>query len=174
MFMSRFQERRPELLLRWTNSAQIVMALEALFMISTSATKISILLFYRRLTDNSVSNGFLITVYAAITFVVLYFVTFFIVLFVSCRPLYAYWKQVDIVWNVENEGKYHCINEEADLLAAAIVSVIQDFLACGMPIILFWKLKIPIRQKIALGAIFGVGFLYVLGDICAIQTNAFE
>lgn len=138
---------------------QITMALEALYMISTSTTKISILLFYRRLTDGTISRGFMIIVYAAITFVALYFVIFFIILFLSCRPIYAFWQQVDITWEIQN--KYHCINEEADLVAAAIVSVIQDFIACGLPTILFWKLRIPKRQKIALGAIFGVGFLYV-------------
>jgi hypothetical protein len=128
-------------------------------MTSTATTKISILLFYRRLTSNTMSSGFLRCVYAAIIFVVLYYVVFSIVLYTACRPFYSFWQQVDPAWNIRNEGKYHCINEEKDLVAAAIVSVIQDFIACGMPSVLLWKLTMPRRQKIALGAIFGVGFL---------------
>jgi hypothetical protein len=135
------------------------MALEALYMVSTSTTKISILLFYRRLTADTISKRFLHCVHAAIAFVFVYFVIFLITLFATCQPIYAFWKQVDPTWNGLNEGKYHCINEEKDLLAAAVVSVIQDFIACGLPSVLFWKLRIPKRQKFALGAIFGVGFL---------------
>lgn len=60
---------------------------------------------------------------------------------------------------------YHCFNEPADLLAASAVSIVQDFIVCGMPTLLFWKLQLPRRQKIALGAVFGVGFLYVFDPL---------
>jgi hypothetical protein len=79
-------------------------------------------------------------------------------LFVGCQPIQAFWLQV----NLFSQDKYQCINEAANLIAAAAISVVQDFLACGMPMVLFWKLRIPFRQKIALAAIFGVGFLLVL------------
>jgi len=131
------------------------MVLEALYLTSTATTKISILLFYRRLTAGTVSTGFLYAVYAAITFVALYYIVFMINLFIGCRPIYAFWWQVDPFW----DEKYKCIDEASNLIAAAIVSVIQDFIACGMPTILFWKLHIPKRQKVALGGIFGIGFL---------------
>jgi hypothetical protein len=128
-------------------------------MVSTATTKISILLFYRRLAAGTISNRFLCVVYAAIAFVVIYFIIFWINLFIGCRPFNAFWNQVNLFWVAANKGKYQCINEPANLLAAAIISVIQDFIACGVPTILFWKLRIPKRQKIALAAIFGVGFL---------------
>jgi hypothetical protein len=135
------------------------MVLEAMYLVSTTTTKISILLFYRRLTDGAVSKTFIYTVYAAIAFVAAYFVVFFINLFVGCRPINSFWLQVDPLWSAEHEGQYHCIDEAKNLIAAASVSVVQDFLACGMPAVLFWKLRIPRKQKIALGAVFGVGFL---------------
>lgn len=133
------------------------MALEALYLTSTATTKISILLFYRRLSSGTVSSRFLYSVYAAIAFVAVYYFIFMINLFVGCRPFEAFWLQVNPFW----QGKYQCINEAANLIAAATISVVQDFLACGMPMILFWKLQIPFRQKVLLGAIFGVGFLLV-------------
>jgi hypothetical protein len=135
------------------------MALEALYLLSTSTTKISILLFYRRLAAGSVTNRFIYLVYAAVAFVVVYFVIFFINLFIGCRPLAAFWLQVDPFWNAQHEGQYQCINEAANLIAAASVSVVQDCLACGMPMILFWKVRIPQKQRFALGVVFGVGFL---------------
>jgi hypothetical protein len=133
------------------------MVLEALYLTSTAATKISILLFYRRLSSGTVSNPFLYSVYAAIAFVALYYVIFMINLYVGCHPIEAFWLQIDPFWH----GKYKCFDEAANLIAAAVISVLQDFLACGMPAILFWKLHIPRKQKIALGAIFGVGILSV-------------
>jgi hypothetical protein len=36
---------------------------------------------------------------------------------------------------------------------------VQDFLTFLMPLLLFRQLQLPIRQKILLGFIFGIGFL---------------
>ena len=46
-----------------------------------------------------------------------------------------------------------------NLFAASVVSTVQDFLVAGMPTLLFWRMKIPFRQKVALGAVFAVGFV---------------
>jgi hypothetical protein len=142
------------------------MALEALYLTSTAATKISILLFYRRLSTGTVSNGFLYSVYAAIAFVAVYYFIFMINLFVGCQPIESFWLQV----NPFSQDKYHCINEATNMIAAAAISVVQDFLACGMPMVLFWKLRIPFRQKIALASIFGVGFLLVFTIFSHLQS----
>ena len=128
-------------------------------MVSTATTKISILLFYRRLAAGSVSPRFLGAVYASIAFVVVYFCIFFFMMFGICRPLSTYWMQADYFWYAANEGKFDCLNEASTLVASAIISAIQDFIACGLPMALLWKLRIPKKQKIALGAIFSVGFL---------------
>lgn len=134
------------------------MVLEALYLTSTATTKISILLFYRRLSSGTVSNGFIYSVYAAIAFVVVYYFIFMITLLAGCHPVEAFWLQVNLLSSM----KYHCIDEAANMIAAAAISVVQDFLACGIPMVLFWKLQLPFRQKFALGAIFGVGFLSVI------------
>jgi hypothetical protein len=155
---------------------QAVAALEMLYLVSTACTKMlvnilpqrrmvakrrrrSILLFYRRLASGTISKGFLWSVYAAIAFVATYFAVFTINLFVGCRPFRAFWMEADMVWSARNAGKFHCFNEGANIIGAAVISVIQDFIACGMPSVLFWKTRLPQRQKIALGILFGVGFL---------------
>lgn len=58
-----------------------------------------------------------------------------------------------------NEGKYYCIDEGAFIIAAAVISMVQDFMVCILPMVLFLRLNISARQKIALAIIFGVGFL---------------
>ncbi|KAF2673229.1 hypothetical protein BT63DRAFT_451264 [Microthyrium microscopicum] len=152
-------------------SRQMTMALEALYMISTVTTKISILLFYRRLATGTISNSFLYCVYGSIGFVGLYFFVFWINLFVGCHPLEAYWMQVDLQWNALNMGKYQCFDEGLNVTIAAVFSVIQDCIACGLPTVLLWKTRVPQRQKVALGFVFGIGFfLCVCGVLRIVYT----
>ena len=150
---------------------QITMALEALYMVSTVTTKISILLFYRRLAVGSVTNTFIRCVHTAIAFVIVYFIVFTTTLYLGCRPFNAYWMQVDPHWLTEHRGKYKCINEATSLTAVTVVSVVQDFIAVGMPMTLFWQTRLPKRQKIMLGLIFGLGFLYASPIITLSHTN---
>jgi hypothetical protein len=94
-------------------------------------------------------------------FVVAYAITFELTLFLGCHPIDSFWNQVDFAWaKTHIAGRdYHCFNETANVLSASAISIVQDFLACGLPITLFWKLQLPFRQKCALAAVFGVGFL---------------
>jgi hypothetical protein len=134
------------------------MALEALYVFATGLTKISILLFYRRLVSGSISRIFYWTIIAIIISVVAYTVTFEFTLIFGCRPINAYWNEVNPIWRTLNADKYFCLDEIVALLCANITSIVQDFLTFLMPLILFWNLKLPIRQKVVLGCIFSVGF----------------
>jgi hypothetical protein len=116
-------------------------------------------MFYRRLATGTLSKGFKLAVWASIGFVIAYFITFFTMLFTSCRPLHYFWMMADYLWNNEHHAQNHCLNEGHILIAVTVVSVIQDFLACGLPMVLFWKAQIPRKQILALGAIFSVGAL---------------
>ncbi|QDS73569.1 hypothetical protein FKW77_001161 [Venturia effusa] len=155
----------------------ITMLISATYVVSTSLTKISILLFYKRLSEGAVSKGFRFAVRLCIGFVVAYMVTFLATLFLTCRPINSYWNQVSIPWARSHEEgvDYRCFDEAADILAASAVSIVQDFIVCGLPTLLFWKLQLPRRQKLALGAIFGVGFFLCITGILRIIyiTNIF-
>jgi len=130
-------------------------------MLSSSMTKISVLLFYKRLAHGTISNRFLYAVYAAIAFVIAYYVTFNLTLYLHCRPFHAFWKQVDLEWYFKHQGRFTCSSESADLIAASVVSITQDFIAVGLPMVLFWRLRVSIKQRFALAIVFGVGILYV-------------
>jgi hypothetical protein len=143
------------------DSRKATLAISSFYIASTSMTKVSILLFYRRMASGSVSPLFHFAVRAAIASVVAYGITFQLTLYFGCHPLNAFWNQVDFNWvATHTEGvNYHCFSETGSILSSTAISIVQDFITCGMPTILFWKLQLPIRQKIALGALFGVGFL---------------
>jgi hypothetical protein len=134
------------------------MAIEALYVFSTGLTKISILLFYRRLVSGSVSRAFVWTILAIVFSVMAYMVTFELTLIFGCRPINAYWNEINPIWRTLNADEYVCLDEVVALYCANIISIVQDFLTFLMPLLLFWKLQLPIRQKAVLGCIFSVGF----------------
>lgn len=128
-------------------------------MATTCLTKVSILLFYRRLAAGTITPVFQWSVYASIVFVVVYFIGFFINIFLMCRPFNSYWLQADYVWLNTHHNDFKCQDEGLMLVISAAISACQDVLACFLPMILLWKLQIPRRQKYALGAIFSIGLL---------------
>jgi hypothetical protein len=136
------------------------MAIEMTYLISTCTTKISILLFYRRL-GGAVSVRFRYMVYAAIGFVVSYCICYVILACFHCRPLDAYWNQANMYWRLahpKNED-WTCTDEGAQVVSACVISMVQDFIACLLPMALFARLKISRKQKGALAGIFGVGLV---------------
>jgi len=142
-------------------SRKLAMAIEFLYLFATGLTKISILFFYRRFANGALSNVFKWSVRLAILSVVLSTIAFTVALCLSCQPLNAYWNMVNIRWLLTHvNGKdYNCFNEAGDLLGSSAVSITQDILVCFLPSILFWKLSLPTRQKIALASLFFVGLM---------------
>lgn len=128
-------------------------------MVTTCTTKVSILLFYRRLAAGTITPMVQWMLYASIAFVIGYFVAFFINIFLICIPFNSFWLQADYVWLTLHREDFHCQDEAVVLVVSAAISAFQDILACCLPMILLWKLQIPKRQKYALGAIFSVGIL---------------
>lgn len=133
------------------------MAIEVTYMVSTSLIKISILCFYRRITNGSISKTFVYLVWIFIVFVVVYCVVFTFVIIFSCSPVEGYWHLFDIMWRLQNEVKCH--NEGAEIVSVVVVSTLQDLFICALPIFLVWNLHIPRRQKAALIGIFGLGLV---------------
>jgi hypothetical protein len=142
-------------------SRKIALVIEEFYVFATGLTKVSILLFYRRLASGSMSKFFIFANHLCIAFVVLSTIGWIFPPLLGCRPFNAWWNQVDYIWaSTHIRGKdWQCFNEPADLLTASAFSIVQDFIACLMPSVLFWKLQLPFRQKLALSALFGIGIL---------------
>lgn len=127
---------------------------------STGFIKISILLFYRRLSV-SFNRPFYWAVFAGITYNVLQLVGFSIGLLTLCQPVRAYWLSFDFIWRLQNQGNYHCAYEGWSLTASGIVSIIGDFYAALLPSLLVMRLQMPIRQKFAVALLFAIGYIVV-------------
>ena len=127
------------------------------FVVSTSCTKTSILLLYKRVIEGTVHPRFMMVVKLAIASILAYFIVFFLLMFLQCRPTESYWRQFS--FPDKYEADYTCFFEGHLPTANAFISVITDFMTALLPIFLFVQVQLPIRQKISLGILFGVGLM---------------
>lgn len=137
---------------------QAVWAIEALNLMGTGLTKISILLFIRRLTLRNSTTAIVYTIWTTIVFVALTTVVFELTLFLECQPYAAFWNRVDIRY-VLGGNEFHCVNEGAKLLSAGVISVVQDFMVATLPLILLWDLRMHRAKKAGIIAIFALSYM---------------
>jgi hypothetical protein len=133
------------------------MAIELCYMLCTTLIKISILLFYRRLTG-SLTNRFVYWVWACITVCVLYFIAFIILIFFTCSMAV---------------GRKDCAEEGAITVAVTVVSTVQDLVICLLPAFLIKNLQMPKRQKFALCGIFGLGLITTVCGIMRLYYSTY-
>lgn len=134
-----------------------VLAILCLFCSASGLIKISILLFYRRLSSRVVSNRFRWATWTTIAFIATSTIAFTLAPILGCQPISAFWDQVNSA-KILKGYKYRCFNEGADVFAASVVSTFQDLITAMLPTFLYWNLRIPVRQKIALFGIFAIGY----------------
>ncbi|EXJ61912.1 hypothetical protein A1O7_02343 [Cladophialophora yegresii CBS 114405] len=132
------------------------------YVIGITLIKISVLLFYRRLSVKF-SKAFLIATWIGIVYNILYFVSFGLTLLLMCHPLHAYWDSFNPVWAATH--RFHCVSENAALPASSAFSVAGDFYSTLLPLILVYYLELPRRQKFALYALFALGFMAVAAGV---------
>lgn len=95
--------------------------------------------------------------WSGIAFIIIYMLAFLLYLIFNCTPTDAYWKSFDITYT----HKYRCVDETVMDVIVGVLSVVTDFYAVMLPAFLFWKLTLPLRQKIGLWLIFGLGLVVV-------------
>jgi len=132
------------------------------YVVATCSVKLSVLLFYRRLSS-SFHRGFFIATWIGIAYIVAYLVIFLVLLGFDCIPIHAYWLQMDPAW--AQTHKFNCRDEHIALPISAATSVLGDFYTTLIPYVLIVKLNLPRRQKLALYSLFLLGFLVVAAGI---------
>ncbi|KAJ8115165.1 hypothetical protein OPT61_g3127 [Boeremia exigua] len=134
-----------------------ILAILCIFCVASGLIKISILLFYRRLSSRVVSNSFRWATWITIGFIATSTIAFTLVPIFGCNPISAFWDQVDVLKLLKGY-QYKCFDEGADIFAASVISAFQDLITAVLPTFLYWNLHIPVRQKIALFGIFAIGY----------------
>ena len=137
---------------------------EIAFLISTCCTKVSILLFYRRLTEGTYNKKWKWATIAAIVFTVVFCIGFGLVLCLQCRPTEAYWRSLTFTYT----DNYKCADTKILNPISGALSVVSDFYSVLLPMAMTRHFDIDRRKKIALNAVFSLGLLVVAAG--AIRT----
>ncbi|KAL9057728.1 MAG: hypothetical protein Q9162_002202 [Coniocarpon cinnabarinum] len=112
---------------------------------ATCALKMSILLLYIEIFQSRTPQRI---AYGILTLVGLFFIGFLIAIFTQCFPF-------SMNWNKTEPG--HCGNLTAESRAGAFINLIFDTMITIFPIPMLWRLQMPLKKRIGLIALFGLG-----------------
>ena len=135
----------------WPNSGYVAFIYQWGYLYGLSFTKLSVLLFYRRLTSGSISRWYKTVIYVAIGIVVGYTIAYTIGYLVVCKPIEYYWQLYSLTWLVEHPGA-SCMSGDARskaTIAAGVLSVFTDLYTVLLPMIVLRTLRINPRAKLA-------------------------
>ena len=133
-------------------------ATRLLYTVALGFVKTSILVFYMRLDPRKLTRW---AIYFLMGFVAaLAIATFFFLAFV-CVPPSMFWDPV-----AQAAAPEKCLSQSTQQMffnLNGICNIIQDVSIYLLPIPMLWSLQMPLRQKVALGALFSVGLVAVGG-----------
>ena len=144
----------------WT---QLIIIGNILYLVSLVLTKVSILLFYRRLFN--ISKWFRWTVHGAITFVIGYCAGAVFAIIFECSPPAA-------TWNIMLRLTSHCADIVHINTVIGVFNIFSDFFILLLPLPMLWKLQMPTSKKLGLMVILTSGSLYVQIDSLPPNTMA--
>jgi hypothetical protein len=135
---------------------QLIYIAEVCNHVGSGLLKISILLFYRRLSEISHNMLFLYVVRLAIAFVVLWTLAILVVLLMACRPLSAFWESASLI---PMQEPYTCLEEGVYWPLNICMSVVTDIMSVLIPIWMVSTMSISQRQKRMVYTLFCFGLL---------------
>lgn len=87
--------------------------------------------------------------YAVLGLSVAWFISCFLTSVFGCHPVQAFWDR--------SRGK--CIDEVKFFMGNGIANLMLDVLVLALPVTMVWRLRMELRQKLALSGIFALGGL---------------
>ncbi|KAJ5443714.1 uncharacterized protein N7458_007586 [Penicillium daleae] len=102
-------------------------------------------------------QGKVIALYSFLGFIIAYYTVILFVKIFTCSPIHLFW-----------DFNYHdgtCLNRSAIIITDSLVSVITDLAILIFPIVLSWKLHMPISKKLRTIVILGSGGIAVAFSI---------
>ncbi|KAL8719100.1 MAG: hypothetical protein Q9181_008106, partial [Wetmoreana brouardii] len=117
------------------------------YIVSLAATKISILFLFRRIFPN---RGFRAILWGVGAFILAFTIANVLFVAFQCKPISG-------AWNPTIKAK--CINTSGGILAAAVLTIVTDFIILCLPLPSVWKLQLPIIRKLQLICVFLLGTL---------------
>ncbi len=119
--------------------------------------KSSMLLFYNRVLAGTSGRAFRYVIFSTLAFVVMYSIACFMVQIFNCSPVDSYWLRYSR--NPPYTREYKCLSEEGGMVQYGVINVITDIWITLLPLFFIRRIQMPRRQRWALAALFGLGFL---------------
>ncbi|KAK4142211.1 uncharacterized protein C8A04DRAFT_13415 [Dichotomopilus funicola] len=130
---------------------KISFATQAAFVPSSCLTRLSILVGFLRIAPKN--STFRKCTYGMIVFVIVFTISFFIILFTQCIPTSSYWN----LMYYERD----CLDEGQTLMAQGVLAAVTDFGIWMLPLPSLFHTKLPWKKKTGLITLFGFGFVAV-------------
>lgn len=121
----------------YTKIAETIWLGEFAFLVCGGCTKISVLLFYRRLVKGTFESRWKWAVIIAIVFTTAYTLAFMLALVFNCNPTEAYWKAFDPTWGHD----YTCVDTTVINLLAGVCAAFSDLYSVVLP---FLMVRLPL------------------------------
>ena len=137
----------------YLTDTQIAWVIEIFFVLSTVCTKLSILVFHKRLMTRSSHKWMQWAIHGAMILTMLYLIGAFVFLTAACQPTNAQWLSMDLNY----KQPYTCVYRGIVDPLFGLVSTFSDIWAIVLPQLLLRKLQINLRQKIILAVVFSCG-----------------
>lgn len=118
--------------------------------------KLCVLLQMMRLFRGNKKDSVYWTIQALIWANLVFYASLFFCFIFACRPRAK-------LQNPKIAGA--CINNDASILATSVINIISDFSILLLPVSAVWKLKMTIKRKLAIAAIFGTGLFACISSI---------
>ncbi|RDI88115.1 hypothetical protein Vi05172_g1899 [Venturia inaequalis] len=135
--------------------SRLILAAPLVYAPCCALTKITLCIFYSRLSPNVMFQwavwGTIFACTGAYTGI------FFSIIF-ACKPLAASWDPTLLPTAI-------CVNRGAIYIATAVMGIVTDVVLIVIPIPTIWGLQMPTKQKIGLTAIFAVGSITMVTSI---------
>ncbi|KAJ4364604.1 hypothetical protein N0V83_009200 [Neocucurbitaria cava] len=135
--------------------SRLILAAPLVYAPCCALTKISLCIFYQRLSPN---KTFQAAVWSTIFVCAGAYIGIFFSLIFACKPIAASWNPLLLATAV-------CVNRGAIYIATAVIGIVTDVVLIALPIPTIWGLQMPMKQKIGLTAIFGIGSITMITSI---------
>ena len=114
--------------------------------------KVSVLLHIMKLFMGNKKDSIYWAILALILVNMLFYTAIFFAFIFACVPRKK-------LWNPMLPGT--CISTDNSIIATTAINDISDFSILLLPLFAIWKLQIPLKRKVLVGATFGTGLLCV-------------
>jgi hypothetical protein len=124
-------------------------------------TKLSVLLFYRRIVAGAATMKFKIPIWVGMAFVTLYSIAFTALVTTQCSPVNGYWNRYVPEWYAVHGSTLKCATPRYTYIISSVigsVSVFTDWYCVMLPAVLLLGMTMNTRDKYGLICIFALGY----------------